>query len=73
MNVLELEWKTQDDILYYETGFEQLHPLPEIVNWMQQQGYSYQLDWQCRRVTAGVYELAFPNEEIKTLFVLKWL
>lgn len=38
-----------NDLLYYETGFEQLHPWPEIVEWMTTQGYSYGRDWHCHK------------------------
>jgi hypothetical protein len=62
--------------LYYETGFEQLHPLPHIIDWMQQHGYRYHDDWQCvRRMTKtnrSGWELHFPNKQIQTMFVLRW-
>jgi hypothetical protein len=62
--------------LYYETGFEQLHPHPGIIKWMEEQGYQYHRDWQCvhrRTITArNVYSLMFPSDEIKTMFVLRW-
>ena len=68
---------TRDQIikaLYYETGFEQLHPILEIIDWMEQQGFRYQYDWKCIKMSVKrEYMLQFPNEEIGTLFILKWL
>jgi hypothetical protein len=69
--------------LYYETGFEQLHPDISIIEWMEEQGYTYQKDWKCvtdhRRIRMAKgnyyvnYWLEFPNENIATLFNLKWI
>ena len=66
------------DILYYETGFEQLHPFPSIVEWVEKQGYKYQYDWKVVRVEEdrskeSEWALCFPNKEICELFVLKFL
>ena len=65
-----------DKWLYYETGFEQLHPHLEIIQWMKEQGYQYSRDWSCtRKVTQTAranYALEFPNKEIQTMFVLRW-
>ena len=62
-----------DKWLYYETGFEQLHPTPEIINWMKERGYVYQINWSCERLVTRTaranYVLEFPNEEIKTKFM----
>lgn len=61
-------------ILYYETGFEQLHPIPPIYSWMEERGFEYQIDWKCVTVTAREeWALCFPNKEICELFLLKWL
>lgn len=65
-------------ILYYETGFEQPHPLPEIHNWMIQQGFKYQEDWRMVRVDENPtnrsdWAICFNNKNILQLFVLKWL
>ena len=66
------------EVLYYETGFEQLHPLPEIYDWMKERGYSYYNDWRVVRVDPGRgrhsdWAICFPNKQILELFVLKWL
>jgi hypothetical protein len=39
----------QHDLLYYETGFEQMHPRPEIHQWMAELGYTYGSDWHCHK------------------------
>lgn len=62
------------ELLYYETGFDQLHPEPSIINWMRTQGYVYNVDWFCKpNKMRMLYNLEFPNEEIAGLFILKWL
>ncbi len=61
--------------LYYETGFEQLHPRPPILKWMAEQGYKYNQDWRCTRMvtpTGLIYGLTFPSEEVKIMFMLRW-
>lgn len=61
------------DILYYETGFEQLHPLPNIIDWMEERNYIYYTDWKCIVVTPKKeWAICFPNKEICELFLLKW-
>jgi hypothetical protein len=77
----------ENDLLYYETGFEQMHP------WMEELGYTYGKDWHCyrrvevvedtgsgspaviqasgRTVETG-YCLEFPTEELLALFLLRW-
>jgi len=67
-----------DRVLYYETGFEQLHPLPEIHCWMDQRGQTYQQDWHVKRVNHTMYQrshymLVINNDQIATEFVLRWL
>jgi hypothetical protein len=52
--------------LYYETGFEQLHPIPDIV-------YVYNLHWKVNSFTGKDYWIDFPNDEIAALFVARWL
>lgn len=59
-------------LLYYETGFEQLHPIPEVYKWMASQGYVYEKDWQVIANKSVGYYVKFPNDEIATLFVLRW-
>jgi hypothetical protein len=58
--------------LYYETGFEQLHPVPEIHAWMEKQSYEYYKDWNCVKVFNDVYYLEFRDKETATMFLLKW-
>ena len=58
--------------LYYETGFEQLHPNPDIVYWMAEQGYAYNLHWKVYAFTPRNYRFVFPNDEIAALFLIKW-
>lgn len=60
--------------LYYETGFEQMHPVPEIQDWMAEQGYVYGKDWDCIRTEPGMvgYHLLFPDQDTATLFLLRW-
>jgi hypothetical protein len=66
------------DWLYYETGFEQMHPYREIVEWMDSLGYAYDKDWFCRNIYDGLsdsnkgYELEFPNEQVMALWLLRW-
>lgn len=62
------------DWLYYETGFEQLHPNIEIIEWMQDQGYTYQTDWFCKLQArySNMYKLEFPTEYAAVLFLLRW-
>ena len=72
INVSEiLHIPNPNDTLYFETGFEQLHPLPEIIEWMTEQGYKYKVDWNCLR-NNNTYELTFPNKEIAALFSVRW-
>lgn len=64
--------------LYYETGFEQLHPMPEIVDYMAQQGYQYGRDWGCvaetpyQQLKTRAYTLWFKTQETQTAFQLGW-
>ena len=58
--------------LYYETGFEQLHPHPYIIDWMKEQGYEYTKDWEVFTFTGVKYCINFPNPEIAALFVARW-
>ena len=57
--------------LYYETGFEHLHPHPYIIDWMHEQGYEYGVDWDVIKISGGSYYIEFPNPEIVSLFVVK--
>jgi len=58
--------------LYYETGFEQLHPNPDIIYWMEEQNYVYGRDWKVDTFTGRDYWITFPNKEIAALFLIKW-
>ena len=60
--------------LYYETGFEQLHPIPDIIQWMEEQGWEYQRDWFCKKNFTKMlsYTLTFPTAEVATTFLLRW-
>lgn len=69
----------ENDLLYYETGSEQMHPWPEIHQWMEELGYTYGKDWHCSRVIRASgrnvetgYCLEFPTEELLALFLLRW-
>ena len=62
------------DVLYYETGFEQLHPLPSIIDWMEERDYSYQSDWKVVSVSPRrEWGICFKQEPACQLFLLKWL
>ena len=73
---LLLDQKQTANWLYYETGFEQLHPYLEIIEWMESQGWRYREDWACERRISNtgenVYVLLFRNKEMLTLFSLRW-
>lgn len=58
--------------LYYETGFDQLHPKPEIVDSMLQLGYQYGSDWGCETFTNRQYHLWFTTQDMMTAFQLAW-
>lgn len=62
------------EVLYYETGFEQLHPIPPIINWMEERNFNYPTDWKVATVTPREeWAFCFKQEEICQLFLLKWL
>jgi len=74
MTVIKLTIDQMREVLYYETGFEQLHPIPPIINWMRSLGYRYTHDWRCyRREQTIEWVLEFPSADVAELFVLKWL
>lgn len=77
-NVILLAPTKAVEVLYYETGFEQLHPFPEVIDWMKERGYNYHYDWRVVRVDQDKgrqsdWAICFPNKQILELFVLKWL
>lgn len=62
------------EVLYFETGFEQLHPLPEIIIWMEEQGYKYHKDWSVVTVSQRhEWAICLPNDKIAEMFMMKWL
>jgi hypothetical protein len=77
-HVILLDRTRVGEVLYYETGFEQLHPLPEVIDWMTERGYNYHHNWRVVREDPDKgrhsdWALCFPNKEICELFVLRWL
>jgi hypothetical protein len=76
--VIIVNGNTLGELLYYETGFEQLHPIPEIVEWMEERNYKYRQSWKVVRVdldkgNRSDWALCFNNSEIRDLFTLRWL
>ena len=73
---IELTEEQKSEWLYYETGFEQLHPVPPIHSWMESLGYQYQEDWFCSNDWPNGnkkrYWLEFPNDEVATMFMIKF-
>ena len=67
-----LDKDQQKKLLYYETGFEQLHPIPEVHDWMKERGLEYYKDWGCVKVFNDVYYLEFKDEKTATIFWLRW-
>jgi hypothetical protein len=67
-----LDKQQMKTLLYYETGFEQLHPVPPVHDWMMQQGWEYYDDWNCVKVFNNVYYMEFRDDEMAVLFWLKW-
>jgi hypothetical protein len=63
-----------NDVLYYETGFEQLHPIPAIHTWMEERGHHYQDTWSCVTVTPRKeWAILFVDQKICEMFMLRWL
>jgi hypothetical protein len=79
MNTIVLTRAQVRELLYYETGFTQLHPNPEIYDWMVEQGYTYNVDWHVDHTPSidysemPYYTIVFNDEKIMTAFVLRWL
>ena len=65
------------NLLYYETGFEQLHPIPPVHDWMKQRGWEYYTDYRCVRLECELegskYDLEFRDDQMMNMFILKWL
>ena len=78
MTEIKLNNVNRDDVIYYETGFEQYHPYPHIIQWIRDAGYEYHEDWKCIKVPhsfneRSYYKLEFATDEMASNFALKWL
>ena len=70
--------------LWYETGFEQMHAMPEIIAWMEEQGWSYHDTWGVSKLPLGGepvfsargfpirYQLWFTEQQQLAAFRLRW-
>ena len=67
-----LDKHQQLELLYYETGFEQLHPIPPIYDWMEERGWEYYKDWNCIKVSKDVYYMEFKDDQMAVMFLLRW-
>jgi hypothetical protein len=67
-----LDKHQQLELLYYETGFEQLHPIPPIHDWMKERGWEYYKDWNCIKVFKDVYYMEFKDDKMAVMFILRW-
>lgn len=77
-NVILLSGDDLVKVLYYETGFEQLHPFPNIIDWMKKHGCEYHENWKVVREEPNMtkdscWAICFENKKHCELFVLKWL
>lgn len=75
---IKLNNSNRDEVLYYETGFEQMHPYLHIIQWMRDAGYEYRKDWYCTSVNhkfdqRSYYKLEFTTKEMASMFALRWL
>lgn len=64
-----------DEWLHWEQGMDRTIPLLGMIKWMHEQGYDLGRDWICDYTGEhrfGGYMFTFPNEEIKTMFLLKF-
>ena len=74
--IIPLTPEQRDTLLFFETGFEQLEPRYEVVEWADQQGWRWRRDWHCRRLSGWnghQYVLEFATPEMATVFALRWL
>ena len=64
-----------DDWIHWEQGMVRVIPSLSMIAWMRERGYHYDEDWTCTRTNLPLtaYMFVFPSEEIKTMFLLKWL
>lgn len=70
--------KDIENILYYETGFEQLHPQLHIHQWMEERDQTYHETWKVVRVNQdpaliSEWAVCFQTAEMRDMFALKWL
>jgi hypothetical protein len=79
VEIIDVPKKMRLKWLYYETGFEQLHPKIEVIDWMTSMGYNYGTDYRviCSTVDEEIkksrdYFIEFPNSEIAALFIARW-
>jgi hypothetical protein len=77
-HVIILDRESIGEILYYETGFEQLHPMPQIHNWMDERDHDYGVTWKVVRVDPdrannSDWAICFNDEQIRNLFAMRWL
>lgn len=68
-----LDAEQQARLLYYESGFEQLHPILIIHKWMEERGWEYYQDYRCVMQSRDVYFMEFSDDKIAEMFMLKWL
>jgi len=76
--VILIQDKDIENILYYETGFEQLHPQLHIHSWMEERNQTYYETWKVVRVSEdrsirSEWAVCFQTAEMRDMFVLKWL
>jgi len=81
MTEVKLSNQQVENLLYYETGFEQMHPHLGAIEWMEEYGWKYRDDWNCVKVAPDgqirnariYYKLTFADDEMASMFLLKWL
>lgn len=59
------------------TSYSIIEPEPaeHLVSWMEEQGYKvgfHRDGWRCGINEFGRYFLIFPNDEIKSAFLIRW-
>jgi hypothetical protein len=70
--VIRLNRDMMFSVLYYETGFEQMHAAPWVVDWMQDQGWHYGRDWGVIKKNHNEHEIWFNSDRAQTLFMMRW-
>jgi hypothetical protein len=76
--VILLDGEDVFNVLYYETGFEQLHPQLHIHTWMEERNQQYQDHWKVVRVDedrsrVSEWAVCFQTSEMRDMFALKWI